>query len=90
MICSRCCSENPEGNRFCEQCGVALEARCAACGRALRPTARFCGACGAAVGGTDAAPVPPGPAPEAALRQTFLVWPRVQAALEEAERLRSA
>jgi len=34
--------------------------------------------------------VPPGPAPEAALRQTFLAWPRVQAALEEAERLRSA
>jgi hypothetical protein len=47
MICSRFRSENPEGNRFCEQCGVALEARCAA-------------------------------------------WPRVQAALEEAERLRSA
>ena len=90
MICSRCRSENPEGNRFCEQCGVAPEARCAACAGALRPAARFCGACGAAVGGTDAAPVPPGPAPEAALRQTFLAWPRVQAALEEAERLRSA
>ena len=40
--------------------------------------------------GTDAAPVPPGPAPAAALRRTFLAWPRVQAALEEAERLRSA
>ena len=29
-------------------------------------------------------------APESALRQAFLAWPRVQAALEEAERLRSA
>jgi hypothetical protein len=29
-------------------------------------------------------------APEPALRQTFLAWARVQATLEEAERLRSA
>jgi 3-oxoacyl-[acyl-carrier-protein] synthase-3 len=29
-------------------------------------------------------------APEPALRRTFLAWPRVQAALEEAERLRSS
>jgi len=66
MVCPQCRSANPEGNRFCDQCGVALEARCAGCGAALRPGARFCGACGTAVGGSAVAP-PPDPAPAPAV-----------------------
>jgi hypothetical protein len=46
MQCQACGAENPSGARFCEQCGVAMEARCAHCGASVRPGARFCVACG--------------------------------------------
>jgi len=49
MRCVKCGAENPEGKRFCGDCGVALENRCAQCG-ADNPTGkRFCGDCGAAL-----------------------------------------
>ena len=44
--CQACGAENPSGARFCEQCGVAMEARCTHCGASVRPGARFCVACG--------------------------------------------
>jgi class 3 adenylate cyclase/pimeloyl-ACP methyl ester carboxylesterase len=37
-------------------CGARLERTCAACGAAAPPEARFCGACGAALGAGTAAP----------------------------------
>ena len=46
MQCQACGAENPSGARFCEKCGVAMEARCAHCGASVRPGARFCVACG--------------------------------------------
>ena len=46
MQCQACGAENLSGARFCEQCGVAMEARCAHCGASVRPGARFCVACG--------------------------------------------
>jgi Adenylate and Guanylate cyclase catalytic domain/Double zinc ribbon len=44
--CLSCQAENPSANRFCDQCGEPLEARCPQCGAALRAGARFCGGCG--------------------------------------------
>ena len=46
MRCSNCGSDNPEGLKFCNQCGVAFNARCAQCGFENAPGARFCGQCG--------------------------------------------
>ena len=46
MQCPSCGVDNPPDNRFCEQCGVAIESRCPQCGGALRPGTRFCGGCG--------------------------------------------
>jgi class 3 adenylate cyclase/tetratricopeptide (TPR) repeat protein len=46
MQCPSCHSDNPSANRFCEQCGEPLEARCPQCAVVLRAGARFCGACG--------------------------------------------
>src|ERR1700739_4910289 len=46
MLCGRCTSENPDGNRFCNACGAALEKACGACGHANRAESRFCGNCG--------------------------------------------
>ncbi len=46
MRCSNCGTENPEGLKFCNQCGTPLKARCANCGFDNAPGARFCGDCG--------------------------------------------
>src|SRR5215467_4039699 len=48
MTCPRCQADNPDGTRFCGQCGTALVVACAACGAANPPAHKFCGQCGAA------------------------------------------
>jgi hypothetical protein len=42
--------ENPAGARFCQQCGAALNARCARYETALLAAARFCHPCDLPVG----------------------------------------
>jgi class 3 adenylate cyclase/tetratricopeptide (TPR) repeat protein len=49
MRCPRCGFENPEGLKFCNDCGTPLRMRCAQCGFANQPQAKFCGECGAAL-----------------------------------------
>ena len=57
LNCSSCGHVNPEGTRFCQECGTKLEetvnvttnAFCPQCGAALIPGTRFCGSCGAKV-----------------------------------------
>src|SRR5919206_40984 len=61
MECPSCGSANPEGKKFCGDCGAALPVRCAACGAENPSGKRFCGDCGAALtasarGSTPAAP----------------------------------
>jgi len=46
MRCSSCGSDNPDGLKFCNQCGTAFKARCLECGFDNAPGARFCGECG--------------------------------------------
>jgi len=48
-LCPSCGFQNPEGTKFCQECGAKLRAqrtRCAGCGADLAPNARFCGECG--------------------------------------------
>ncbi len=59
MQCSSCQFDNPTENRFCEQCGTALELRCIQCGALVRPGARFCGTCGHRLSQPET--TPPGP-----------------------------
>jgi class 3 adenylate cyclase/tetratricopeptide (TPR) repeat protein len=71
MLCPACGAENPSGARFCEQCGVAMEARCAHCHASVRPGAKFCVACGQplespAPSSSDAGSEPPSRAPQPA------------------------
>ena len=47
MRCPRCGHENPEGQRFCGDCGTAISATCGTCGSLNAPGQRFCGSCGA-------------------------------------------
>jgi class 3 adenylate cyclase len=46
MQCPRCSHENPDGARFCGECGTKLERPCPSCGTANPPTNKFCHHCG--------------------------------------------
>lgn len=47
--CPSCGHRNPEGVKFCQECGGKLGAAfCTGCGAQLAPGTRFCGECGAA------------------------------------------
>jgi hypothetical protein len=67
MQCAACRTDNPPQNRFCDQCGAALDTLCSSCGAPVRREARFCGVCGKRLGAEPASPpasVPtPAPAP---------------------------
>ena len=61
MECPQCRTANPEGVKFCHECGAKLHAVCPRCGAALQPQVKFCSECGAHV--AAALPPTPGPAP---------------------------
>lgn len=50
VSCPNCSTGNPDGARFCLQCGSRLELSCPQCGTELPPTARFCFNCGHKLG----------------------------------------
>jgi class 3 adenylate cyclase len=60
MNCPSCGTENPEGQKFCGECGSPLQATCPSCGAENAPGQKFCGECGAALTAT------PPPQPKAA------------------------
>ena len=46
--CPRCGCRNPDGVKFCRECGTKLgPVLCRACGAVLSPGTKFCGTCGA-------------------------------------------
>ena len=49
MRCPSCGFENPEGMKFCGECGTAFTARCPQCGFENPPRFKFCGDCGASL-----------------------------------------
>src|SRR5438034_3664497 len=46
MRCASCGFENPEGVKFCHECGVPLKNRCPSCEVENPLQAKFCGECG--------------------------------------------
>lgn len=46
MQCPKCQFENPEGMKFCVECGNKFEAKCPKCGFSNSPSFKFCGECG--------------------------------------------
>ena len=46
MKCPKCHFENPEGIKFCGECGGKLEIQCAKCNSSNPPQFKFCGECG--------------------------------------------
>jgi class 3 adenylate cyclase/tetratricopeptide (TPR) repeat protein len=63
MQCSTCGFANPQGTRFCGQCGSALPRRCGVCNDANPADFKFCGSCGAPLQASlpGAASTVPGP-----------------------------
>ncbi|HEV8713794.1 MAG TPA: adenylate/guanylate cyclase domain-containing protein, partial [Candidatus Binatia bacterium] len=56
MRCPSCGFANPEGLKFCNECGTALKRRCAQCGFENTPQAKFCGECGTTLGAAGQPP----------------------------------
>ena len=50
MKCPKCQFENPEGIKFCVECGSKLEIPCPKCGFKNAPSFKFCGECGQKLG----------------------------------------
>ena len=46
MKCPNCQFDNPEGMKFCVECGKKLEINCPKCGFSNSPSFKFCGECG--------------------------------------------
>ena len=46
MQCPKCQFENPEGVKFCVECGNKIELICPDCGSSNTPNFKFCGECG--------------------------------------------
>ncbi|MCX5852734.1 MAG: AAA family ATPase, partial [Deltaproteobacteria bacterium] len=46
MKCSNCGIENPEGYKFCNECGQKLVLACPSCRMINQPGSKFCGGCG--------------------------------------------
>ena len=73
MVCPSCTTENPQGKKFCIECGTPLALSCESCGAALVGNEKFCGECGTPA----SVQVPPGtataPAREAAVAERRLV-----------------
>jgi len=46
MQCPKCQFENPEGIKFCGECGAKLERLCPNCNSLSPPNFKFCGECG--------------------------------------------
>jgi class 3 adenylate cyclase/tetratricopeptide (TPR) repeat protein len=46
MQCPKCQFDNPEGIKFCGECGAKLERLCPSCNSSSPPNFKFCGECG--------------------------------------------
>jgi class 3 adenylate cyclase len=65
MQCSQCGFENPDGMRFCGQCGSTLPRRCPTCSAANPASFKFCGVCGSPLtAGVPSATICPPATPE--------------------------
>ena len=51
MHCANCGFDNPDGMKFCGECGTALQNRCPHCGFENPPRFKFCGDCGTSLTG---------------------------------------
>ncbi len=74
--CKNCQFSNPQGAKFCSNCGTPLSMSCSNCGTETLPNAKFCSNCGQPTSRESEQPVspveaaPPGPASTSQQAQT--------------------
>ena len=73
MVCPSCTTENPQGKKFCIECGTPLALVCGSCGVALEGNEKFCGECGAPSPAQASPGVVPTPARDAPVAERKLV-----------------
>ena len=98
MNCPQCSGNNPEGARFCMECGFELAVTCPQCGATLPSRAKFCLECGAPVGATQQRVQPSGQDAVSALERAvqadpsfhyvYLALAQILASLSKSDRAR--
>ena len=48
-VCVQCRHNNPDGSKFCNECGSQLSSLCSKCGSSNPPDAKFCNQCGSKI-----------------------------------------
>ena len=89
MDCPACAHANPEGARFCGECGASLELSvgCPACGEQNPAGQRFCNACGHGLSGAAPAPKTSPTVPAGERKQVTVLFCDVQGSMELGGRL---
>ena len=64
MACAKCKTENPDGLKFCNECGTPFKTLCASCGFENAPAAKFCGQWGTLVRPLAVVLIPSDPLPK--------------------------
>ncbi|MBI3799403.1 MAG: AAA family ATPase [Deltaproteobacteria bacterium] len=65
MRCANCGSDNPEGTKFCGECGGPIQTRCPQCSFENLPSTKFCRECGTPLTGQSSLRLQPQiPSPE--------------------------
>src|SRR5262245_45460826 len=59
MICQHCQTSNPDGAKFCMNCGQSMTITCPNCGTQLPGEAKFCHNCGQKISLVSAPPATP-------------------------------
>ena len=81
MTCQTCGFANPNGMRFCGQCGGGLPRSCPRCAAEMPAEYRFCGTCGTPLGAQNPALAP------SATRQMTVLFADISGFTSLAERL---
>ena len=83
--CSKCGFDNPDGMKFCGNCGASLANRCSRCGSENPGPFKFCGQCGAPLQPQGPAE-PPAPGPRTSAERAHRIMPEQAAAAPNEER----
>jgi class 3 adenylate cyclase/tetratricopeptide (TPR) repeat protein len=87
MICLRCQTENPEGKKFCGECGAKLEILCPNCKSSNLPQFKFCGDCGQPLSAPTSAPQAPPPLDPIAKLKRYLPTGLAEKILAQRDRI---
>jgi class 3 adenylate cyclase/tetratricopeptide (TPR) repeat protein len=74
MDCPSCAAANPDGSKFCGECGSPLPRCCPSCGHPNPPNNRFCSDCGAMLARAEVGRQPSSVRDEAERRQLTVMF----------------